>query len=141
RAMTGLRSVAAEGTAPLPAGGAIADHTAALTFALGIVSALVARERTGIGQEIECSLLGSMMAAQSWEMTYFSMIGENAPPAGRGNTSLAWQWWTYQTADGWLAIGGGDPARWPRRCRAVGREVPLSDQRLDNAGHALPRGR
>ena len=137
QAMSGLMSVTGEGTAPLPAGCAIADHTAALTFALGIVSALVARERTGIGQEIECSLLGSMMAAQSWEMTYFSMIGENPPPAGRGHTSLAWQWWTYRTADGWLAIGGVDPARWPGFCRAIGREDLMTDERFDNAGKRI----
>ena len=137
QAMSGLMSVTGEGTAPLPAGCAIADHTAALTFALGIVSALVARERTGIGQEIECSLLGSMMAAQSWEMTYFSIIGENPPPAGRGHTSLAWQWWTYRTADGWLAIGGVDPARWPGFCRAIGREDLMTDERFDNAGKRI----
>src|SRR5207245_4042654 len=137
QAMSGLMSVTGEGTAPLPAGCAIADHTAALTFALGIVSALVARERTGIGQEIECSLLGSMMAAQSWEMTYFSMIGENPPPAGRGHTSLAWQWWTYRTADGWLAIGGVDSARWPGFCRAIGREDLMTDERFDNAGKRI----
>src|SRR3970282_1930268 len=83
QAMSGLMSVTGEGNAPLPAGCAIADHTAALTLALAMVSALVARERTGVGQQIECSLLGSMLAAQSWEMAYFSMIGETPGPAGR----------------------------------------------------------
>jgi crotonobetainyl-CoA:carnitine CoA-transferase CaiB-like acyl-CoA transferase len=137
QAMSGLMSVTGEGTAPLPAGCAIADHTAALTFALGIVSALVHRERTGVGQEIECSLLGSMLAAQSWEMTYFSMIGETPSPAGRGHTSLAWQWWTYRTANGWLAVGGVDPARWPGFCRAIGREDLVADERFDNAGKRI----
>src|SRR3990170_4814798 len=119
QAMSGLMSVTGEGEAPLPAGCAIADHIAAVTFALGIVSALFARERTGKGQKLECSLLASLIAAQSWEMTYFAMIGENPPKAGRGHTSLTWQWWTYRTADGWLAIGGVGPARWPGFCRAV----------------------
>jgi crotonobetainyl-CoA:carnitine CoA-transferase CaiB-like acyl-CoA transferase len=137
QAMSGLMSVTGEGNAPLPAGCAIADHTAALTFALGIVSALVARERTGVGQEIECSLLASMMAAQSWEMTYFSMIGANPSPAGRGHTSIAWQWWTYRTANGWLAIGGVDPARWPGFCRAIGREDLVTDERFENAGNRI----
>ena len=137
QAMSGLMSVTGEGNAPLPAGCAIADHTAALTFALGIVSALVSRERTGVGQEVECSLLGSMLAAQSWEMTYFSMIGENPQPAGRGHTSLAWQWWTYRTADGWLAVGGVDPARWPGFCRAISREDLMTDERFDNAGKRI----
>ena len=70
-------------------------------------------------------------------MTYFSMIGENPSPAGRGHTSLAWQWWTYRTADGWLAIGGVDPARWPGFCRAIGREDLVTDERFDNAGKRI----
>jgi crotonobetainyl-CoA:carnitine CoA-transferase CaiB-like acyl-CoA transferase len=137
QAMSGLMSVTGEGDAPLPAGCAIADHTAALTFALGIVSALVHRERTGVGQQIECSLLGSMLAAQSWEMTYFSMIGENPQPAGRGHTSLAWQWWTYRTEDGWLAIGGVDPARWPGFCHAIGRPDLETNERFDSPGKRI----
>jgi len=137
QAMSGLMSVTGEGEAPLPAGCAIADHIAAVTFALGIVSALFARERTGKGQEVECSLLASLIAAQSWEMTYFAMIGENPPKAGRGHTSLAWQWWTYRTADGWLAIGGVDPARWPGFCRAIGRPELVTDERFDDAGRRI----
>ncbi|HEV8574375.1 MAG TPA: CoA transferase [Dehalococcoidia bacterium] len=137
QAMSGLMSVTGDGEAPLPAGCAIADHIAGVTFALGIVSALFARERTGKGQEIECSLLASLMAAQSWEMTYFAMIGENPPKAGRGHTSLAWQWWTYRTADGWLAIGGVDPARWPGFCRAIGRPELVTDERFDDAGKRI----
>ena len=104
---------------------------------------LVLRAHTGIhagvGQEVECSLLGSMLAAQSWEMTYFSMIGENPPPARRGHTSLAWQWWTYRTADGWLAVGGVDPARWPGFCRAIGREDWAEDPELAAPEHAALR--
>lgn len=137
QAMGGLMSVTGEGEAPLPAGCAIADHIAAVTFALGIVSALFARERTGKGQEVECSLLASLIAAQSWEMTYFAMIGENPSKAGRGHTSLAWQWWTYRTADGWLAIGGVDPARWPGFCRAIGRPELATDERFDDAGKRI----
>jgi crotonobetainyl-CoA:carnitine CoA-transferase CaiB-like acyl-CoA transferase len=137
QAMSGLMSVTGEGEAPLPAGCAIADHLSAVTFALGIVSALFARERTGKGQEVECSLLASLMAAQSWEMTYFAMIGEDPPKAARGHTSIAWQWWTYRTADGWLAVGGVDPARWPGFCRAIGREDLVTDERFDNAGKRI----
>jgi len=70
-------------------------------------------------------------------MTYFAMIGENPSPAGRGHTSLAWQWWTYRTADGWLAVGGVDPARWPGFCRAIEREDLVTDERFDNAGKRI----
>ena len=77
------------------------------------------------------------MAAQSWEMTYFMMIGEKPTPEGRGHTHLAWQWWTYRTADGWLAIGGVDPARWPGFCATIGATDLDADERFANAGKRI----
>lgn len=137
QALSGLMSVTGDTEAPVPAGCAMADHVSALTFALGIVSALVARQRTGRGQVVETSLLGSMLAAQSWELTHYMMTGELPPKAGRGHTHLMWQWYTYRTADGWMAIGGVDPSRWSRFCEAIGRPALETDERFDNAGKRI----
>ncbi len=137
QAMSGLMSVTGETEAPNAAGAAIADHVGALTFALGIVSALVCRERTGIGQQVETSLLGSMLAAQSWELTSFMMSGQKLPKAGRGHTHLFWQWYTYRTADGWLAIGGVDPSRWPAFCRAIDAPELETDEKWDGPGKRI----
>jgi crotonobetainyl-CoA:carnitine CoA-transferase CaiB-like acyl-CoA transferase len=137
QAASGLMSVTGDGEAPLPAGAAAADHVGALTLALGMLAALVRRERTGEGQEIECSLLGSMLACQSWELTHYMMTGELPPKAGRGHTHLLWQWYTYRCADGWLAIGGVDPGRWPAFCRAIGRPQLESDERFDSPGKRI----
>lgn len=140
QAASGLMSVTGDGEAPVPAGAALADHTGALTLALGILAALFYRERSGVGQEIETSLLGSMIAAQTWELTHYMMTGEKPPKAGRGHTHLLWQWYTYRTADGWLAIGGVDPSRWPAFCRAIGRPELEADERFASPGSRI-RGR
>ena len=121
QAMSGLMSVTGDGEAPVPAGTAVADSFGALTLALGIVSALVHRERTGVGQALETSLLGGLLVMQGWELTLHMMTGENPPKAGRGHTYLLWQWYTFQTADGWIAVGGVDPSRWTAFCHAIGR--------------------
>ena len=129
QAMTGLMSVTGDGEAPVPAGAAIADHVGALTLALGIISALFARERAGAGQQVECSLLASLIAAQSWEVTHYMMSGELPAKAGRGHTHLPWLWYTYRTADGWLAIGGvtpGAPAGLLARDRPAGDDGGLA---------------
>jgi formyl-CoA transferase len=137
QAMAGLMSVTGDGEAPVPAGAALADHIGALTLALGIVSALLHRQRTGEGQRVTTSLLGSMMAAQSWELTHYMMTNELPPKAGRGHTHLLWQWYTYRTQDGWLAIGGVDPTRWQAFCKAIGRDDLVTDDRFDTAGKRI----
>jgi formyl-CoA transferase len=137
QALSGLMSVTGDTDAPVPAGAALADHVSALTMALGIVSALVARGRTGVGQRVDTSLLGSMLAAQSWELTHYMMTREMPPKAGRGHTHLLWQWYTYRTADGWIAIGGVDPSRWARFCTAIDRPDLETDERYDNPGKRI----
>ncbi len=137
QAMSGLMSVTGEGEAPTPAGVAIADHIGAVTFALGIVSALFARERTGVGQQVEASLLGSLIAAQSWELTHYLVSRELPAKAGRGHAHLPFLWYSYRTADGFLALGGVDPGRWPGFCAAIGRPALETDERFDTHGKRI----
>ncbi len=137
QAMSGLMSVTGDGEAPVPAGAAMADHVGALTLALGIVSALLCRERTGAGQAVETSLLGGLLASQSWELTLHMMSGELPPKAGRGHTNLLFQWYTYRTADGWMAIGGVDPTRWTAFCHAIDQSALELNERYDSAGKRI----
>lgn len=131
QAMSGLMSVTGhEDGYPLPAGVTIADHIGAVTFALGIITALLVRERTGQGQQVDVSLLGSMVAAQSWEMTYHLLTGEALPRAGRGHPQLPLIWQVFRTADGYLALGGVDQGRWPGFCAALGRPGLEHDPRF-----------
>lgn len=140
QAMSGLMSTTGEDDTPMPTGAAIADHVGAVTLALGIVAALLARERTGTGQKVEASLLGSMLAAQSWELTHYLLTGEKQPKAGRGNALLPLVWYTYRTADGYMAVGGVPPDRWPAFCQAIGRPELETDERFAGIGGRI-RGR
>src|SRR5271166_3141894 len=49
---------------PLPAGFLAADHSGGLSLAGGIFLALLARERTGMGQNIDVSIYGTLLAMQ-----------------------------------------------------------------------------
>ncbi len=140
QAMSGLMSTSGEDDTPLPTGVAIADHVGAVTLALGILAALFARERTGAGQKVEASLLGSMLAAQSWELTHFLLTGEKQPKAGRGNAHLPLLWYTYRTADGYMAMGGVYPHRWADFCQAIDRPELETDERFADVGGRI-RGR
>jgi len=140
QAMSGLMSMTGEDDTPMPTGVAIADHVGAVTLALGIVCALFARERSGRGQRVEASLLGSMLAGQSWELTHYLMTRERQPKGGRGNAHLTLLWYTYRTADGYMAIGGLYPHRWPDFCRAIDWPDLETDERFADTGGRI-RGR
>ncbi len=134
QAMSGLMSTTGEDDVPLPTGAAIADHMSGLTLALGVVTALLVRERTGVGQKVETSLLGSTLASQSWELTHYLATGEKQPKAGRGNALLPLIWYSYRTADGYMAIGGVPPDRWHAFCQAIDWPELETDERFAGLG-------
>ena len=134
QAMSGLMSTTGDDDVPLPTGAAVADHMSGLTLALGIVTALLARERTGQGQKVETSLLGSTLAGQSWELTHYLVTREKQPKAGRGNALLPLVWYTYRTADGYMAVGGVPPDHWHAFCRAIAWPELETDERFAGLG-------
>jgi formyl-CoA transferase/CoA:oxalate CoA-transferase len=85
---------------PMPPGAALADHTGAMQLALGVMTALYARERTGRGQEVNTSSLGAMMWAQAWEVTLTGMATEPIARAGQHNPNILCPYGVYQTSDG-----------------------------------------
>lgn len=57
---------------------AVADQVGSMVFAYGIMLALFAREKTGVGQEVHASLLGGQIALQAWYITsqmYYGKFG------------------------------------------------------------------
>jgi crotonobetainyl-CoA:carnitine CoA-transferase CaiB-like acyl-CoA transferase len=107
QAVGGIMSVTGMPDGPaLPVGAAIADQNCALHLALGIMAALVARERQGVGNRVDASLYGSVVGPQAWEIDLQSLTGRVAPRAGAGHPFLPATWGTYATADAWIVLGG-----------------------------------
>ena len=115
----------------------IADQTGSIIFAYGIVNALLARERFGVGQRMDCSMLGAMVTLQHQTILHYlhthdadsPLDGEPSRRPNQGNTAtFGW----FEASDGeWFNVMSS-PAQgtgWPGLCRAVGREDLLSDPR------------
>lgn len=117
---------------PVPAGAAIADQVGAMMLAFGIMTALFARERFGFGQALDCSLYGSQIALQSWEIDQWSIAGP-APRGGRGHALIPGLWGVFKTSDGHIAFGGVGDNRWPGFCAALGCEELMEDDRFRTA--------
>jgi formyl-CoA transferase len=101
-----LSTVTPSGAAPTPVGATIADHIGAQNLLSGILAALLCRTRTGRGQRIESSLLGSQIWAQASEITAHLLTGRSGETATRGHPLIAGVYGVFPTTDGWLAVVG-----------------------------------
>jgi crotonobetainyl-CoA:carnitine CoA-transferase CaiB-like acyl-CoA transferase len=116
---------------PLAIAGGIADQMGAIMLAYGVLAALLARQRYGIGQEVDGSHLGSMMALQGLSVSARLLWGAAMPRMAR-HAALNPLWNHYRCADGrWLCLGMLQADRyWANFCRVLGRPELGSDPRF-----------
>jgi crotonobetainyl-CoA:carnitine CoA-transferase CaiB-like acyl-CoA transferase len=118
---------------PLAIAGGIADQMGAVMLAYGVLAALLARERTGRGQEVDASHLGSMSWLQGLGLSARLMLGRAMPRVHRRfATNPLWN--HYCCADGeWLALSMLQADRyWAKFCRAIGEPELATDTRYDD---------
>jgi formyl-CoA transferase len=123
QARSGLMSITGEPEGdPVKVGVPICDLVCALYVALGAVSALAARDRTGQGQMIDVSLFESAMSLSIWEAAkYFGNNGEIPVRLGSAHqTSAPYQ--AIRAQDGWFTVGATSPKTWQGFCQALGLE-------------------
>lgn len=136
QAVGGLMSVTgAEGGEPAKVGVALVDVIAGLNAAVGILAALRERDRSGRGQMVEVTLLGTVLAALANQATGYLNAGAVPRALGTRHPSIA-PFATYACADGPLMICAGNDRQFAALATAVGRpDLP------DDARFATNRGR
>jgi CoA:oxalate CoA-transferase len=117
---------------PRPIGVAVADHIASLNLAAGILAALVCRDRTGVGQQVDASLLGGQIWAQASEYTRYLLSGEMAGPSKRSVALVPGIVGVFPTADGSIAVAGVSG-----RARTAFYEAIGTPELADEFAHAL----
>jgi len=110
--------------------GGVADQMGGIMMAYGIMTALFVRERTGIGQQVDISHLGSMMALQGLNVSSVLLTGREMPRRGR-ESAYNPLWNHYKCSDDrWLCLGMLQPDRyWIDFCRALGLDELAADTR------------
>jgi crotonobetainyl-CoA:carnitine CoA-transferase CaiB-like acyl-CoA transferase len=139
QARSGIMMAAGEPDMPPCAiAGGIADQMGALVLAFGVVTALHARERFGIGQEVNASLLSSMLFLQGLNLSARLMLGNQMPRASRSSTFNP-LWNHYRCADDrWIALGMLQADRyWKDFCRALGADDLADDPRFQDTPSRL----
>ncbi|MFQ5874311.1 MAG: CaiB/BaiF CoA transferase family protein [Dehalococcoidia bacterium] len=118
---------------PVPFWGGLAEQEDAILLAFGIVNALIAREKTGIGQEVYSSLLGSQI---NWAaLNVQSNLFNGVEPWGMKRVAPLSPFWNiYQTKDKkWLCLGFLQEVKeWSTLCRVLEREDLEFDPRFDS---------
>lgn len=108
----------------------VLDQMAAIVASHGILTALFMRERTGIGQEVETSLLGSAMFAQYFNVLSALVAGMEVPRHQRSNTNPLRNY--YRCSDGrWISIQTAyHKDDWKAFCQAIGQPALADDPRF-----------
>jgi len=118
--MGGLMSITGlPGQGPVRAGIPIADLTAGLFASLGILVALLEREKSKKGQHIETSLLQAQIFMLDFQGSRYLVKGEVAKQAGNNHpTSIPTG--VFKTKDGYINLATAGQKTWQRFCEAVG---------------------
>jgi len=100
QARSGLPSVTGQlDDVPTLPGAVLADQGGATMLALGIMTALVARERHGVGQKVDTSGYGALAWLQSWELTHTGLTGQVRDRAGSYHPLIVGSYGIYRTSD------------------------------------------
>jgi crotonobetainyl-CoA:carnitine CoA-transferase CaiB-like acyl-CoA transferase len=129
QAVGGLMSITGSSDGePTKVGVALVDVLAGQQLTNGILAALYARERTGRGQRVEVSLLGSLLAGLVNQASGLLNAGVVPGRMGNRHPSIA-PYETLRAQDGPFAVAVGNQAQFERFCAALGLSEAQADAR------------
>jgi crotonobetainyl-CoA:carnitine CoA-transferase CaiB-like acyl-CoA transferase len=130
QALGGLMSITgpADGD-PQKVGVALVDVLAGLFATVGILAAVHCRERTGVGQRVDVTLLGALLAALVNQGSAYTVAGEVPQRMGNEHPSIT-PYELFHTADGQLVIAVGNDRQFSLLCEALGASGLADDQRF-----------
>ena len=130
QAMGGVMSITGpEDGTPTRVGTSIGDIIAGIFTAIGILSALAARERTGQGQVVDVAMLDCQVAILENAIARYSVTGEIPRPIGSRHPSVV-PLEPFETQDGQLMVAVGNDTIWVRLCEALERLDLATDPRF-----------
>lgn len=108
------------------------DQVTAITASHAILTALYARERTGLGQEVKVSLLSSAMFLQYYNVLNALVMDQDVPRHQRKSTDPLRNY--YKCQDGkWLCMTvSHHPTAWRNFCQAISHPEIECDAKFEN---------
>src|SRR5207302_6747220 len=131
QSMSGLMSITGEGPGrpPVKVGAPLADITAGILAAMGILAALAARHRTGEGQMVDTSLFEAAIVHTYWQSAIALATGVAPGPMGSAHPLNA-PYQAFATRDGWITLGAANQTNWLRLLDVLGAPALRADERF-----------
>lgn len=131
QAMSGLMWVTGfpEEDKPIRLGVSFTDIAAGIYGALGTLLALRYRDKTGMGQLVDVSLLDTAVSFTESIWSEFKIAKQIRPKVGNANV-LAAPYDAFKAKDGWVFIGTATPRQWESLCKITGKEELTNDRRF-----------
>ncbi|PKM87573.1 MAG: carnitine dehydratase [Firmicutes bacterium HGW-Firmicutes-12] len=122
QAMSGLMSTTGwPDTPPTRTGTAMGDVLGGLLMAIGVLSALHYRNRTGLGQKVDISLVDAAVSAMG-NINMFYLAEGNIPKRQGNRYSASYPYDSFDCVDGSCVIGAGNEYLWEKMCKVM--EMP-----------------
>ncbi len=130
QAMGGIMSITgALGGEPTRVGTSIGDIAAGLFTAVGILAAVIHREKTGEGQMVDVAMLDCQVALLENAIARYTAAGEIPVPIGNRHPSIT-PFEPFATSDGQLMVAAGNNVLWTKYCQAIERPDLATDPRF-----------
>lgn len=120
---------------PIPLTPAIADYGTGLTMAFAVCAALFARERTGVGQKVEATLLATSLALQTngfmrTGIDSGRVVEDDSGESLRKARAMNAYYRVYRTSDSMIAVACLTPALRRKMATALGVDDPRHSRRI-----------
>jgi CoA:oxalate CoA-transferase len=129
--LSGLATISGKpGQGPMRVGTPVVDMAASLYSCLGVVGALLHRQKTGDGQRICVNLLDAAMCLQTTLFTEYFISGRRPTPTGNASP-FAYPVDILSSADGHVSIGAFNEKFWRNLCHALNLNSLADDPRFN----------
>ena len=126
----GLMSITGPADGPaFRLGVAIADIVSGMFAAFGVSMALLARERTGRGQQVDVAMLDAVTALLTYQAENLFIGGRVPGRLGNRHPSIV-PYETFEASDGDFVVAVGIDAQWKKFCTAVGLDELGADEQF-----------
>jgi crotonobetainyl-CoA:carnitine CoA-transferase CaiB-like acyl-CoA transferase len=141
QAFSGIMSITGEpGGQPVRAGVSFLDLTTGILCALGVSNAIIQRQRTGLGQRVDGSLLETAVSLLAFHAEGYLLTGAMPRALGSGHPSLS-PYRNFKCRDGqWIFIAAANDRFWQKLAKALGLTELAADPRFEkNQGRVANR--